>query len=209
MCKRYVSPDQLSIDQEFDLVRSEWEFPANFNTAPTAAVPVIRVIDDQPDTALLKWGFGDPVTSVVTVELLNGASIDRGLLTQGQRCIIPALGFYEWRVNASGSKQPFYIHAEDQPVLGFAGFWERESCVMITLPANPMMAAIDNTERRMPAILSREMRDVWLYGSAANAAAALVPYPGDKLVAYAVSARVNSPANNDENLIEPLATDVD
>ena len=209
MCRRYVSPDQLSIDEEFDLVRSEWEFATNFNAAPTDPVPVIRVIDDQPDTALLKWGFGDPVTFSVTLERFNSAPLDRGLLARGNRCIVPALGFYEWRINASGSRQPFYIHAEDQPVFGFAGFWERESCVVVTLAANALMAGIDNTEKRMPAILSREMRDVWLYGSAANAAGALVPYPDDALAAYAVSSRVNSLANNDEKLIEPLSTDFD
>ena len=209
MCRRYVSPDQHSIDSEFDLVRSEWEFAANFNTATTDAVPVIRVIDDQPDTALLRWGFGDPVTHVVTLEMLTSAAVDRGLLTRGQRCILPAMGFYAWRSNASGSRQPFYIRVEDQPVFGFAGFWEREACVMITLPANPLMAAIDNSEKRMPAILSRDMRDVWLYGSPANAAAALTPYPDAGLIAYAVTTRVDSPANNDERLIEPLETDVD
>jgi putative SOS response-associated peptidase YedK len=209
MCRRYVSPDQVSIDQEFDLVRSEWEFSANFNVAPTDAVPTIRVIDDQPDTALLKWGFGDPVTYIVPVEKLNLVATDRGLLARGQRCIIPALGFYEWRVNASGSKQPFYVHVEDQDVFGFAGFWERESCVIITLPANAVMAEVDNTEKRMPAILTRDMRDVWLYGSPVNAAPALAPYDGDRLVAYPVGPGVNSPGNNDETLIEPLEANAD
>jgi putative SOS response-associated peptidase YedK len=209
MPRRYVSPDQVSIDQEFDLVRSEWEFGANFNVMPSDAVPTIRVIDDQPDTALLKWGFGDPITYIVPVEKLQTSAGDTGLLARGQRCILPALGFYEWRVNASGSRWPYYIHAEDQDVFGFAGFWERESCVIITLPANSIMAEIDNTEKRMPAMLTREMRDVWLYGSPANAAKALAPYPAENLVAYRVSSRVDSHQDNDETLIEPLETDAD
>lgn len=209
MCRRYVSPDQVSIDHAFDLVRSEWAFATNFNTAPGDAVPTIRVIDDQPDTALLKWGFGEPITFTVPVEKLKLTATDRGLLARGQRCIIPALGFYEWRVNASGSKQPFYIHAADQAVFGFAGFWEREACVILTLPANEMMAKIDNSEQRMPVILTEEMREVWLYGSAASAATALLPYPADRLLAVAVSGRVTSTDNNDETLIEPLEADVD
>jgi putative SOS response-associated peptidase YedK len=123
--------------------------------------------------------------------------------------VIPALGFYAWRMAADGARQPYYIQVEDQPLFGFAGFWERDCCIIITVPANQLLAEIDNRELRMPAILPREMRDIWLYGSAANAAAALLAYPSERLVAYRVSARVDSLDNNDESLIEPLATNVD
>ena len=209
MCRRYVSPDQVSIDREFDLVRSEYEFPDNFNAAPAQAIPTIRVIDDQPDLALLAWGWGDPITFNVPVEMLKASQGDHGLLARGQRCIIPALGFYEWRLDADGGRQPFYIQVEDQPLFGFAGFWERETCLIITMAANAMMAEIDTAEARMPAILARDLREVWLYGSAANAAAALAPYPADRMVAYKVSTRVDSLDNNDETLIEPLDGDAD
>jgi putative SOS response-associated peptidase YedK len=33
--------------------------------------------------------------------------------------------FYEWHVNPDHGKQPFYIHVDDQDVLGFAGLWAR------------------------------------------------------------------------------------
>jgi putative SOS response-associated peptidase YedK len=42
MCGRYVSPDEASIECEFTLVRTEWQFPPSFNVAPTQQVPVIR-----------------------------------------------------------------------------------------------------------------------------------------------------------------------
>jgi putative SOS response-associated peptidase YedK len=209
MCRRYVSPDQSSIEREFDLIPAQWQFSANFNVAPSQAVPAIRVIEGQPDPVLLNWGFGDHGTFNLPIEALKLDAGDHSLLARAQRCIMPALGFYEWHVNADGSKRPFYIHAEDQDVCGFAGFWERESCTIINMPANAMMAKIGAIEARMPAILARDMRDLWLYGSAANAAAALAQYPADRLVAYAVSARVNSLDNNDETLIEPLEMDVD
>jgi putative SOS response-associated peptidase YedK len=209
MCRRYVSPDQISIEQEFDLVRSDWEFPVNFNAAPSQVVPVIRVVEDQPDAVLLAWGFGAHETSNLPVEALKSGGDAHGLLDRGQRCVIPALGFYAWRVAANGIRKPYYIQVEDQPLFGFAGFWERDCCTIITLPANPLLAEIDNSELRMPAILAREMREIWLYGSAANAATALLAYPSEQLVAYPVSARVDSLDNNDETLIEPLETNVD
>ena len=120
----------------------------------------------------------------------------------------PAMGFYEWRPGPA-VKQPFYIHVGDQDVFGFAGLWEGESFTIITVPANPLIAEIDSVDRRMPAILSLEARDVWLYGSVENAAKTLCMYPPENMVAYKVTARVDSLSNNDETLIEPLETDVD
>jgi putative SOS response-associated peptidase YedK len=42
-----------------------------------------------------------------------------------------------------------------------------------------------------------------------SAGTALAAYPDERLLAYAVSARINSPHNNDEALLEPLETDAD
>jgi putative SOS response-associated peptidase YedK len=128
------------------------------------------------------------------------------------------VGFYEWHVNSDGTKQPFYIHLEDQPIFGFAGLWERsradegtviESCTIITLQANALMAGVHNSKARMPAILPLDMRETWLFGGPEAAAAALVAYPDDRMIAYPVDARVNSSRNNDETLLDPLQTDPD
>ena len=206
---RYVSPDEATVEREFDLVPTEWQFAANYNVAPSQAVPVIRVVEGQPDPVLLSWGFGEHGTYTVAMEMLNLEQGERSLLAQGQRCIVPALGFYEWYAAGSGAKRPYYIHVEDQAVFGFAALWERESCTIITVPANALMAEIEGGGAPMPAILALDQRDVWLYGSPVNAAQALSAYPSAKMVAYAVTARVDSLSNNDETLIEPLETDVD
>ena len=39
-CGRCVRPDEPSIEREFNLVRSDWQFPSRFNVAPTQNVPV-------------------------------------------------------------------------------------------------------------------------------------------------------------------------
>jgi putative SOS response-associated peptidase YedK len=227
MCGRYVSPEEASIEREFNLVRAEWQFPANFNVAPSQTVPIVRVEDGHPKSALVRWGLvpffakgkpGKYSTFNARAETLSSSASYRGAWAGARRCIIPALGFYEWHLKADGAKQPFYIQVEDQSIFGFAGLWERsraedssvvESCTIITLPANEMMAQIHNTKARMPAILSRELRETWLSGSPEAAAAALAPYPAERMVAYEVSSRVNSPRNNDEKLLEPLHVDVD
>ena len=218
MCRCYVSPDNISIEREFEPVGSQWKFAANFNTTPGQPVPVIRVIDGIREGVLLRWGVGKQRRFNTGIETIATDADSRRPWKQGHRCIIPALGFYEWHVNPDGGKQPYYIHVDDQDVLGFAGLWSRsradangvtECCTLITLPANSLMAQIDNAKARMPAILKREQRDSWLMGTAEDAGAALSVYDDERMLAYAVSDRIDSSANNDENLLEPLETDVD
>jgi putative SOS response-associated peptidase YedK len=165
------------------------------------------------------WGLAGKHGSFnVPVEGLASSAISADPWKEGRRCIVPALGFYEWHVNPDGSKQPYYIHLEDQDVFGFAGLWSltrtdanavTEWCSLLTLPANPLMAEVDNANGRMPAILRREQRARWLSGVPEAAGAALSAYADERMVAYAVSSRIDSPLNNDESLVEPLETDVD
>jgi putative SOS response-associated peptidase YedK len=224
MCGRYVSPDEASIEREFNLVRAEWQFPPSYNVAPTQDVPVVRVNKAGERTGtLMHWGLipfwakgVQPKFSTInaTVEKLTDAATWRGPWQRGQRCILPALGFYEWQVQADGkTKQPFYITVNDQDVFGFAGLWDKstgadgvavQSCTIVTMPANKLMTEIHNVKNRMPAILAKEDQEVWLSGAQGDAFRAIKPYPDTCMVATAVSTRVNTPKNNDAKLIEPV-----
>ncbi len=106
----------------------------------------------------------------------------------------------------SGNSRPIstYIHLEDQAIFGFAGLWEGESCTIITMPANALMTGVHNSKARMPAMLARDMRELWLLGTPEAAAAALVAYPDEHMIAYAVASRVNSAHNNDEKVNYPV-----
>jgi putative SOS response-associated peptidase YedK len=218
MCRCYVSPDALSIEREFELKSAGGKFAANFNTIPVQRVPAIRAHSGGMQGVLMRWGFARRGSFVAPVETLATSPDFRQAWKQGRRCIIPALGFYEWHVNPDASEQPYYIHPDDQDVFGFAGLWTRtgtdanavtECCSIITLPANPLIAQIHNSGRRMPALLRREHRELWLSGTAEFAGTALAAYADERLLAYPVSDRINSPHNNDEGLVEPLETDVD
>jgi putative SOS response-associated peptidase YedK len=224
MCGRYVSPDEASIEREFDLVHREWEFPPSYNVAPTDTVPIVRVTSNgERRGALMRWGlvpyFAKGVapkysTINAAIERLFDAATWRGPWGRGQRCLIAACGFYEWQVRTDGkSKQPFYITCNDQEIFGFAGLWDRsrrddgtriDSCAIVTMPANWLMSDIHNAKQRMPAILAREDREAWLTGTADEAFATLKPYPDTHLVAVPVSSRVNRPENDDSALIDPV-----
>lgn len=222
MCGRYVSPDEASIEREFNLLHAEWRFPESYNVAPTRAVPAVRLRDGNRECARLRWGlipfFAKGVapkysTINARIETVRTAPSYRGPWSRGQRCLVVARGFYEWQTQADGKTRiPYYIHLNDQDIFGFAGLWDSsrtsegqkiESCVLITMPANRLLAAIHNTQRRMPAIIAREDREAWLGGTPDEAWSALKPYPDEHMVAWPVSRRVNKPANDDAELITP------
>lgn len=219
MCGRYVAKIDAALERDWALTRPPPLF-ASYNIAPTTAVPVVRERAGERLCELLRWGLvpfwarGIPPklsTSNARMETIATAASYRGPWQRGQRCILPALGFYEWQVNAAG-KQPWYIHSKDQPVFGFAGLWDAsttregttvESCTIITLPANPFMAEIHNSKARMPAILRRNEHDAWLAGDATAAFDCLRAYPQEQLLAHTVSTAVNSPRHNTARLLEP------
>ncbi len=57
------------------------------------------------------------------------------------------------------------------------------------------------TKKHEPAILRHEDHEPWLNGTPDDAFACLKQYPDDLLIAYRVSTRVNSPRNNDAELV--------
>lgn len=226
MCGRYVSPEDSSIEREFNLVRTEWKFPASYNVAPTQNVPVVRIVDGVRTGSLMRWGLvpffakgipGKYSTINARIETVETSPSYRGPWKRGQRCIVPVAGFYEWQIQPDNkSKIPYYITCADQQIYGMAGLWDSskaddgavlESFTIITVPANPLMALIHNApdKQRMPVILSREDREVWLSGTVDEARAVLKQYPQDVMLATPVSTRVNSPRNNDKALIEQAA----
>ena len=117
-------------------------------------------------------------------------------------------------------RQPYCIRRRDGEPLAFAGLWEIwrdpavadadapdawvRSCTIITTRANGVLAPIHD---RMPVVLDEESWDEWLDPAnhdldALDALGALlVPAPDDWVEAYPVSTRVNSPRNNDADLV--------
>jgi putative SOS response-associated peptidase YedK len=228
MCGRYVSPEAADIERLWNIRHAPNPFSrVNYNVAPTHLVPALRsAADGMAELAALRWGlipfwakgvapkYG---TINATVERMQEAPTYRGPWRRGQRCIVAAYGFYEWQVReAPGGKslkQPYYIRIGDQEIFGMAGLWDAstgadgvtvESCTLLTMPANHLMATIHNGRERMPAILAREDHAAWLSGSTEQALACIKPYADELMIPRPVSTRVNSPKNNDAGLLDEV-----
>jgi putative SOS response-associated peptidase YedK len=82
-----------------------------------------------------------------------------------------------------------------------------ESCAVLTTPANALIAALHD---RMPLIVDPADYDLWLDPEVKDPARLqdlLRPLPADEMEALPVSARVNSPANDDPSCVEPVTPD--
>lgn len=127
-----------------------------------------------------------------------------------RRCIVPAGGFYEWKQGETprSPKQAYFITLSDQPIMLFAGLWTPgvddapPTFTILTTAPNELMAGIHN---RMPVIIRPQDAGTWLgITSLADVSSLFVPFPAEEMRAVAVSARVNSPRNNDPSLLTPV-----
>jgi putative SOS response-associated peptidase YedK len=223
MCERYVLPDQLATEREFMPAQCWWRFNPSFNVAPPQYVPAIRMHSGKTEGVMMRWGLIPAVAEGkesesdppwVGLELAERSEPYRGPWLNSQRCILPVAGFYVWQMTGEKFRRPFYVRLLDRAVFGLAALWDRsvgdeddvfESCAIVTLPANPLLADIDNSEKRMPAILRRKDYGTWLSGTPVRARSVLAPYPAEWMDAHAVSPRVNSVKHNDASLIQPVA----
>ena len=129
-----------------------------------------------------------------------------------RRCLIVADSFYEWK-KEDGAKKPQRIFVEDQKLFTFAGLWDRYrdgdkeyvTCTILTKESNDVMSPIHH---RMPVILPKAYEQEWITYERKDATEMrdwLLSLDDLDLDYHEVDSYVNSPKNNDEQCIAPLA----
>lgn len=220
MCGRYalaVQPED--VEAEFSMIRIEW-FPPRYNIAPTQPILIVRGERGQRRPALVRWGLIPSWTKdMAAMPLLFNARSEtaaekpafRGAYRH-RRCLIPATGFYEWRKDANGRKQPFYLQPASGGVIAFAGLWDEwaddkgniiDTATILTTAANRELAPI---HERMPVVVRREQYDLWLGLDAergANAGQVLLPPPDGTFEPIPIGSGVNSFRNDDPTIQAP------
>lgn len=157
--------------------------------------------------ALVRWGLvpswtkeirpGKPLINARGETVLEKPSFRNAM--KRRRCLIPADGFYEWKGDVPGRKQPYFLHRSDDGLFAFAGLWESwmgsdgselESAAIITTEPNREVAAIHD---RMPVVIPPESFDLWLTGEAKDAARLIRPAPDGYFVAETTVVRRAAP----------------
>ncbi len=217
MCGRYtLRHDIQAIAQEFHVAPSLQSVP-RYNIAPTQEVVSVLQNGDA-HLEVLRWGLipswakeesiGSKMINARAETLAEKPSFKR--LLHSKRCLVVADGFYEWKQEGRGPKTPMYITLKDGGLFAFAGLWDAwkntdgqiiRTCTIITTEPNELMASIHT---RMPAILPRDAREIWLDTALRDEHALLpllAPYPADQMIVRPVSRLVNDPRREGAELI--------
>lgn len=237
MCGRYVSvQSDADLTEEFDVdaIVGE-EVTPSWNVAPTDPVRIVvqrspHVSDAEAGTPVrqlrtARWGLvpswsrdakGGARMINARIETVTSKPAFRKAAAS-RRCLIPALGYYEWQ-QASGRKIPYFLHDPHSAPLAFAGLYElwRDpsradddparwlwTCTIVTQQASDLIGDIHD---RNPVVVPAPMRAAWLDCSSADvdvAAELLQRIPEAHLEPYVVSAEVGNVRNNGPQLIEP------
>lgn len=217
MCGRYsitTAPEALA--RLFGTVGPIPNLPPRYNLAPTQDAPVVRRGRDGLRLTLVRWGLipswskgPDARFAMINAraDTLAAKPAYRNAF-RDRRCLIPADGFYEWRVVSGGGKQPMRIVRPDRQPFAFAGIWERwspgpdlpaiDSFAIVTTDASDRLRPIHD---RMPVVLDPADWERWIDGPAEAVAGLLRPAPEDAFVAYPVSSRVGNVRNDDPELL--------
>ena len=222
MCGRYTLKTPIDVVAEHFGIE---EYPASlapsYNIAPTQQVTAVVEEDENRKLEMFRWGLvpswaKDPAIGNKMINARAETVAEKPSFRSAfkkRRCLIVADGFYEWQKAADGGKQPYHFRMKDSSPFAFAGLWETwngygeevRSCSIITTDANDLMREIHH---RMPVILPAENYAAWLdpgFDEKEALRDLLKPYPSEAMEAYAVSRRVNRPANNEPGVVEPAA----
>lgn len=223
MCGRYSITSAPEAIRALFRYREQPNFPPRYNVAPTQPVPIVRVVEDDRHFALVRWGLIPPrvkdpreFSLVINArgESVNEKPAFKNAMKR-RRCLFPADGFYEWRVEGRG-RRPFHVRPKGGGPMAFAGLWETwmgpngeemETAAIVTTTANRTLAPIHD---RMPAVIAPEAFDMWLdcvNVDALSATALIAPAPENALEAYEVTSAVNRVINDSPELIEPVPAD--
>ncbi|MFH1216492.1 MAG: SOS response-associated peptidase [Pseudomonadota bacterium] len=220
MCGRFALPTPEELAGHFNL-KTAPELAPRYNITPGTDIAVVRHISgsNARELVMLKWGLipfwakdkkiGYKMINA-RAEGIAGKPAFRAALRH-RRCLIPALGFFEW-LHTTKSKQPYFIRLKETDILAFAGLWEHwqgeageiiESCTIITTSANQTVGTIHD---RMPAIIEPVQYENWLDPQAANQAllSMLKPFPDQEMVAYPVGLGVNNPKNDNPDCLAEI-----
>jgi putative SOS response-associated peptidase YedK len=222
MCGRFtLTIDPTQLQEAFPWAVIPDDILPRYNIAPSQPVAVIPNTRGNTVT-MYKWGLipswakdpaiGDRMINARAESLAEKPSFRNAY--RRRRCLILADGFYEWKQTPGmKSKQPMYIQLKDHHPFAFAGLWELwkandgseiHSCTIITTQPNSLMEPIHN---RMPVILPPDAYCEWLISEDRQPAQLnnlLVPYPATEMIAFPVSRMVNSPDNENAELIVPV-----
>lgn len=220
MCGRFViTSAPAALRQIFGYV-DQPNFPPRHNIAPTQPIPVVMVENGARRFRLMRWGLlpawvKDPRNFSLLINARAETVCEKPAFKNAfrrRRCLVPADGYYEWRVTQH-RKRPCFISRRDGAPVGLAALsetWigpngeELDTVAIVTAPARGELAPLHD---RVPVTIAADDFDRWLDCADEDPETAMTllhaPHEGE-FVWHEVSTRVNRVANDDPQLILPI-----
>ncbi|KAA9003475.1 SOS response-associated peptidase [Stenotrophomonas cyclobalanopsidis] len=221
MCGRFVLLPvvDFGLPGLADLAPGLAEIQPSFKLAPTQRASVIldhgegRQVTRMARGLLPFWAKGRGLQGWTINARIETVATKPAFRTafKKRRCVIPMAGYYEWSTSPEdGKKDPWFIHVSG-PLLA-AGLWEDTSPLLpagnlgtFTIITGDSSGVSADIHARMPVWLKAGQIDDWMAASTDDAMAPLLTSQAPGMEAYRVSRAVNTPRNNTEGLLEPVA----
>lgn len=192
----------------------------HYNVAPAQILPVCTLGDLGPGLESMRWGLlpfwaKDTKNAYSTInaraETVRTAPAFRDAWKRGQRCLVPASGWYEWVDEGGAKKQPYFIQdAAGQNPIMFAGLFSRWTSPdgaevgTYTVLTTEALGEIRKIHHRSPRVLMSDDWQAWLAGTVEDVVAYLEP-EALPLRGHQVGLAVGSPRNQGQQLVVPLS----
>jgi len=212
--------DWLALDPDLDWPPADWP-SANWNVAPTQSVGMVVLAEGLRRAGPARWGliphWWDKPLAGFRATTFNARSEEASAKPMfrdawaRRRCLIPAIGWYEW-TGPKGAKTPYYLTMRrNTPGFWFAGLWSSAnvdgerlvSCTVLTTAAGQATA---HMHPRTPVVLEEAAASAWL-GHRADSELMKAP-PDDRVDLWEVGRAVGQVRNNGPELIERVGLDL-
>lgn len=213
MCGRYafyLPPVKL---KTFFGLENLLNLPPRYNCAPIQELPIVV----KNRMGFGRWGFRPEWSkdddAGMASKMINARSETvgekpayRDSWARARRCIVPANGFYEWKKEEGGGKQPYFIQHQSDEILCMAGLWSKvDGQVSFTVLTKPADGGIASLHHRMPVMFEIGQAEEWFSSDVSGAQEMVRMASGANYEAYKVSSAVGKVANDSPSLIERIA----
>jgi len=222
MCGRFtLTLDPGELQELLDLGPFVHIVQPRYNIAPSQPIPIVKD-HEKRSVELYRWGFvpswaDDPKIGYRMINARSETAHEKPSFRAAfkrRRCLILADGFFEWHAEEKGApKTPYLFKLKNDAPFTFAGLYEHwqspeggelHSCTILTCKPN---ALVEHYHNRMPVMLGDDARWDWLEPDSGQEKllSLLEPYPAEKMKCFAVSREVNSPQNDQPEILDPVS----
>jgi len=171
MCGRYIANSEDEIIEIREILKQisirfiNHEFGDNALLADIYPTNKVLVIKNKIEITRAKWGIEKWDKKGFIINAKSETYQQSGFFKPfaGNRCIIPAHGYYEWQTLQDKTKAKYVFTSENKHGIFMAGIYktalESDEFVIITKPAEEKIKFIHD---RMPLIVKAEQVEDWL-----------------------------------------------